>query len=285
MESITMLYDQHVPERSARGQPGVRTRGAERLPARWRTEPSCPASRRPEGGKPRGSPFQKAGRPLLQKRGREEWPPWIAEHKGRYVVLSANPLIRSLHVRFGSHPKHGGLQLPALIAGAGKPAALRLDRVLHGQHRNKNTRTAYTRAAWVLKKTGSTLERGRRRRWIQKLRELLLHWARGLTTGISAHMWTAAIVVVSAERVSGGTTKRPALARCLKSLRAGDTLIVWKIDRLARADPAHLPGVSLDTSLGTPQKQRQKGAKESYSCRRCQTCLFPTLPSGVETTM
>jgi DNA invertase Pin-like site-specific DNA recombinase len=27
--------------------------------------------------------------------------------------------------------------------------------------------------------------------------------------------------------LSGGTTKRPALARCLKNLRAGDTLIVW----------------------------------------------------------
>ena len=35
--------------------------------------------------------------------------------------------------------------------------------------------------------------------------------------------------------LSGGTTKRPALGRCLKNLRAGDTLIVWKIDRLARS--------------------------------------------------
>jgi hypothetical protein len=34
-----------------------------------------------------------------------------------------------------------------------------------------------------------------------KLRKLLRHWALGLTTGISAHV-TAAIVVVSAERVA-----------------------------------------------------------------------------------
>jgi DNA invertase Pin-like site-specific DNA recombinase len=37
------------------------------------------------------------------------------------------------------------------------------------------------------------------------------------------------------EGISGATTKRPALARCLKKLRAGDTLIVWKLDRLGRS--------------------------------------------------
>lgn len=31
------------------------------------------------------------------------------------------------------------------------------------------------------------------------------------------------------------TTKRPALQRCLKALDEGDTLIVWKLDRLARS--------------------------------------------------
>ena len=33
----------------------------------------------------------------------------------------------------------------------------------------------------------------------------------------------------------GANTKRPALSRCLKTLDAGDTLIVWKLDRLARS--------------------------------------------------
>jgi DNA invertase Pin-like site-specific DNA recombinase len=37
------------------------------------------------------------------------------------------------------------------------------------------------------------------------------------------------------EGISGATVKRPALARCLKKLRAGDTLIVWKLDRLGRS--------------------------------------------------
>jgi DNA invertase Pin-like site-specific DNA recombinase len=35
--------------------------------------------------------------------------------------------------------------------------------------------------------------------------------------------------------LSGATTKRPALVRCLKRLEHGDTLIVWKLDRLGRS--------------------------------------------------
>ena len=35
--------------------------------------------------------------------------------------------------------------------------------------------------------------------------------------------------------LSGVTTKRPALLRCLKALEDGDTLIVWKLDRLGRS--------------------------------------------------
>ena len=34
---------------------------------------------------------------------------------------------------------------------------------------------------------------------------------------------------------TGATIKRPALLRCLKTLQDGDTLIVWKLDRLARS--------------------------------------------------
>jgi DNA invertase Pin-like site-specific DNA recombinase len=37
------------------------------------------------------------------------------------------------------------------------------------------------------------------------------------------------------EGISGATAKRPALARCLKTLRPGDTIIVWKLDRLGRS--------------------------------------------------
>ena len=37
------------------------------------------------------------------------------------------------------------------------------------------------------------------------------------------------------EGLSGATTKRPSLLRCLKALQRGDTLIVWKLDRLGRS--------------------------------------------------
>src|SRR5271167_414743 len=37
------------------------------------------------------------------------------------------------------------------------------------------------------------------------------------------------------EGLSGATVKRPALRRCLKKLEHGDTLTVWKLDRLGRS--------------------------------------------------
>ena len=41
--------------------------------------------------------------------------------------------------------------------------------------------------------------------------------------------------IIKDEGISGATTNRPGLLRCLKTLKDGDTLIVWKLDRLGRS--------------------------------------------------
>jgi DNA invertase Pin-like site-specific DNA recombinase len=47
------------------------------------------------------------------------------------------------------------------------------------------------------------------------------------------------------DRASGKKDDRPQLAACLKALRSGDTLIVWKLDRLGR-DLRHLVNIVHD---------------------------------------
>lgn len=47
------------------------------------------------------------------------------------------------------------------------------------------------------------------------------------------------------DRASGKKEDRPELAACLKSLRHGDTLVVWKLDRLGR-DLRHLVNIVHD---------------------------------------
>ena len=39
------------------------------------------------------------------------------------------------------------------------------------------------------------------------------------------------------DRASGGRDDRPGLKACLAELRAGDSLVVWKLDRLGRSLP------------------------------------------------
>ena len=66
-------------------------------------------------------------------------------------------------------------------------------------------------------------------------------YARVSTDDQSAAMQLAALKRAKCQRVfkdeglSGATANRPALSRCLKKLKRGDTLTVWKLDRLARS--------------------------------------------------
>lgn len=45
---------------------------------------------------------------------------------------------------------------------------------------------------------------------------------------------TAGASLIYEEHCSGAATERPELSQCLKALRRGDTLVVWRLDRLGR---------------------------------------------------
>lgn len=47
------------------------------------------------------------------------------------------------------------------------------------------------------------------------------------------------------DKISGAKSERPGLKKCLESLTAGDTLLVWRLDRLGRSIP-HLVGLIED---------------------------------------
>ena len=53
---------------------------------------------------------------------------------------------------------------------------------------------------------------------------------------------------IYSEHLSGARTDRPELANALDYARAGDTLVIWKLDRLGRSMP-HLVEIARDTDL------------------------------------
>lgn len=70
---------------------------------------------------------------------------------------------------------------------------------------------------------------------------LMIGYARVSTEDQKLDLQTDALVAAGVkpsnlfvEKVSGASRKRPALAMCRRALRQGDTLVVWKLDRLSR---------------------------------------------------
>ena len=52
----------------------------------------------------------------------------------------------------------------------------------------------------------------------------------------------AGVKKVFEDKISGAATTRPGLGKCLHALKAGDVLVVWKLDRLGRSLP-HLVSI------------------------------------------
>ncbi len=67
------------------------------------------------------------------------------------------------------------------------------------------------------------------------------------------------------DKVSGVTTERPGMDACLATLKKGDTLIVWRLDRLGRSMP-HLVSVIADLlKNGIKFKSLKEGAIDTTS--------------------
>ncbi len=69
---------------------------------------------------------------------------------------------------------------------------------------------------------------------------MLIGYARVSTTDQNLELQHQALTAAGCERIiddtiSGATKQRPGLAQVLDILRNGDTLVVWKLDRLGRS--------------------------------------------------
>lgn len=69
---------------------------------------------------------------------------------------------------------------------------------------------------------------------------MIIGYARISTSDQTTHLQEDSLKAAGCERIfadtmSGSTTQRPGLDQTLGTLRAGDTLVIWKLDRLGRS--------------------------------------------------
>src|SRR5690606_36638950 len=70
--------------------------------------------------------------------------------------------------------------------------------------------------------------------------QMLIGYARVSTTDQNTTLQiddieNAGFSEIYTDRFSGASSQRPELTQCLRHLRPGDTLVVWRLDRLARS--------------------------------------------------
>ncbi len=71
------------------------------------------------------------------------------------------------------------------------------------------------------------------------------------------------------DHVSGAQTERPGLAKAREMLREGDTLVVWKLDRLCRKGGAKTEDDREQNQVGkkaTGQRHRSQGGGSQPRC-------------------
>jgi hypothetical protein len=165
----------------------------------------------------------------------------MPKRKARPVTVSAPQKGRS--------KSKGGIPLDELLAthAAGRPA--------------RATKTTPVRApaaakppkAKPKKAPGRRLPRRDDAQVIQDGPPRLVGYARistdDQTTALQADaLARAAVDTVFGEEASGANTARPVLAKTLTALRPGDTLVVWRLDRLGRS-LGHLIEVAVGAAL------------------------------------
>ena len=108
----------------------------------------------------------------------------------------------------------------------------------------------------------------------EKLAERLIGYARVSTNGQDLQLQLDALQKagclrseVFTDTVSGARTARPGLEACMRRLRAGDTLLVWRLDRLGR---------SMRHLLDLIEDLRRRGVGFRSLCESIDT----TTPSG-----
>ena len=111
---------------------------------------------------------------------------------------------------------------------------------------------------------------------------MLVGYARISTNDQNLNLQKDALKVVGCERLftdiaSGAKTERPGLTEALKQCRSGDTLVVWKLDRLGRSLPHLVDTVRDLLARGIGFKSLQENIDTTTSGGKLIFHLFASL--------
>jgi len=111
---------------------------------------------------------------------------------------------------------------------------------------------------------------------------MLIGYARVSTSDQHLHLQTDALHAAGCERlftdtVSGAKVDRPGLAAALSTCRPGDTLVVWKLDRLGRSLPHLVETVRDLVARGVGFKSLQESIDTTTSGGKLIFHLFASL--------